>query len=163
MQPNKHRRTMTFVLGMVLCLMVATAQGQPPVVPVEVLSAHTVFIVNETGFAELQYTAELEMSKWGHFSLAESKDKADLIVLLSSGTHVHAIPDGQFPRTTGLNAFVEDAVPKGHTRIALVDPKSGTTLWSDVHKTEGGKVKSGHLLDELRQAYTDAEKAKSKS
>ena len=42
---------------------------------------------------------------------------------------------------------------QGHTRIALVDPKSGTTLWSDLHKTEGGKVKNGHLLDGLREAF----------
>ena len=74
-------------------------------------------------------------------------------MVLSSGTHVRAVPDCQFPRPTGLNAFAEDAVPPGHTRIALVDPKSGTTLWSDLHKTEGGKVKNGHLLDGLREAF----------
>jgi hypothetical protein len=158
---------MALLAGMVVCFAVAiyiplSAQGQPAALPPVVMSAHTVFIENETGFSELQYTAVLELSKWGHFELAENRDKADLVMVLSSGTHVHAIPDGQYPRTTGLNAFTEDEVPKGHTRIALLDPKSGATLWSDLHKTEGGKVKSGHLLDELRQAYDDAEKAKSK-
>jgi len=168
MRRNEHRRSEVlvcgvFLLGIVLCFMVSGAQGQPAALPPAVMSAHTVFIENQTGFAELQYTAVLELNKWGHFSLAESRESADLVMVLSSGTHVHAIPDGQFPRTTGLNAFVEDEVPKGHTRIALQDPKSGATLWSDTHKTEGGKVKGGHLLDELRQAYADAEKAKNKS
>jgi len=130
--------------------------------PQAVVAAHTIFIENETGFSELQYTAMLELNKWGRFELADSREKADLVMVLSSGTHVHAIPDGQFPRTTGLNAFSEDTVPKGHTRIALVDPKSGATLWSDLHKTESGKVKNGHLLDGLREAFDDYDKGKNR-
>lgn len=162
MQCIGHRRLMVFLLAMAVCVVnVSMVSGQPPTLPQTVLSAHTVFIDNQTTFSELEYTAVLELNKWGHFQLAD-RDRADLVLLLSSGTHVHAIPDGQYPRTTGLNAFTEDSVPAGHTRIALVDPKSGTTLWSDFHRTEGGKVKNGHLLDELRQAYQEAEKARSK-
>ncbi len=161
MQNNQHRGRKVFFLAMVICGIASTLAGQPPALPETVLSAHTVFIENQTTFPELEYAAVLEINKWGHFQLAD-KDKADLVLVLSSGTHVRAIPDGQFPRTTGLNAFTEDSVPAGHTRVALQDPKSGTILWSGVHKTEGGKVKSGHLLDELRQAYEDAEKARSK-
>jgi hypothetical protein len=170
MQANALRRTHLFVPGalvlgivVMVCVAVIGVQAQPAALPPTVMSAHSVFIENETGFAELQYTAVLELNKWGHFELADSREKADLVMVLRSGTHVHTIPDGQFPRATGLNAFTEEDVPKGHTRIALLDPKSGATLWSDYHKTEGGKVKSGHLLDELRQAYADAERTKSKS
>jgi hypothetical protein len=162
MQRSEHRIATILFLAIIACLSAAKVWGQPAAVPEAVLSAHSVFVENETGFAELQYTAILELSKWGHFQLAESREKADLVLALSSGTHVHAVPDGQYPRTTGLNAFSEETIPKGHTKIALLDPKSGTTLWSDFHKTEGGKVKSGHLLDELRQAYEDAEKARGK-
>jgi len=136
--------------------------GASPTLPQAVTSAHSVFLQNETGFAELEYTALLELNKWGRFDVVASQDKADLVLVLTCGTHVHAIPDGQFPRTTGLNAFTEESVPAGHTKIALVDPKSGTTLWSDLHKTEGGKVKSGHLLDGLRQAFDEYEKGKNK-
>ncbi len=161
MQSNQHRRRWAFLLAMAMCGIAATVAGQPPVLPEMVLSAHTVYIDNQTAFTELEYTVVLEINKWGHFQLAD-RDKADLVLVLTSGTHVHAIPDGQYPRTTGLNAFAEDPVPPGHTRIALQDPKSGATLWSGIHKTEGGKVKNGHLLDELRQAYEEAEKARSK-
>jgi hypothetical protein len=157
---NDRWRTTLFVLSVAVSVAAVNMQAQPTSMPQAVMNAHTVFVENETGFVELQYTAVLELSKWGHFQQAESREKADLVLVLSSGTHVHAIPDGQFPRTTGLNAFSEEAVPKGHTKIALVDPKNGATLWSGFHKTEGGKVKSGHLLDELRQAYEDTEKGK---
>jgi len=134
--------------------------AQPASLPEAVINAHSVFLVNETGFPELQYTAVLELSKWGHFEFAESREKGDLVLSLRSGTHVRALPDGQYPRPTGLNAFAEDAVPRGHTRVALLDPKTGATLWSDLRKTEGGKVKNGHLLDGLREAFDNYEKGK---
>ena len=57
-------------------------------------------------------------------------------------------------------APVEDPVPPGYTRVALLEPKSGRMLWSGKHKTEGSKVKNGHLLDELREAFRDYEKGK---
>jgi hypothetical protein len=161
MQPIKHRRRMVFLLALAMSVSLRTAWGQPPALPQTALNAHTVFVDNQTSFGELEYAAVLELNKWGHLELAD-RDKADLILVLSSGTHVRAIPDGQYPRTTGLNAFTEESVPAGHTRVALQDRKSGATLWSGVHKTEGGRVKSGHLLDELRQAYQEAEKARSK-
>ena len=161
MQNSKHRILMLFLLSLAFCGIVTSVVGQPPVLPDSVLTAHTVFIDNQTTFPELEYAAVLEINKWGQFQLAE-RDKADLVLVLSSGSHVHAIPDGQYPRTTGFNAFTEDSVPAGHTRLTLQDPKSGSALWSGLHKTEGGKVKSGHLLDELRQAYEEAEKARSK-
>lgn len=160
MRQYQHWGTALFALSLIVCIASASTYAQSTSLPAAVMNAHSVFVENETGFVELQYTAVLELSKWGHFQQAESREKADVVLVLSSGTHVHAIPDGQYPRTTGLNAFTEEAVPKGHTKIALVDPKSGATLWSGFHKTEGGKVKNGHLLDELRQAYEEAEKGK---
>jgi hypothetical protein len=47
-----------------------------------------------------------------------------------------------------------------YTRIALLEPKSGQVLWSSKHKTEGGKIKGGHLPDALREAFRDYEKGK---
>ena len=161
MQNSKHRILLLLLLSLAFCGIATRVVGKPSVLPDSVLTAHTVFIDNQTTFPELEYAAVLEINKWGRFMLAE-RDKADLVLVLTSGTHVHAIPDGQYPRSTGLNAFTEDSVPPGHTRLTLQDPKSGSSLWSGVHRTEGGKVKSGHLLDELRQAYEEAEKARSK-
>jgi hypothetical protein len=150
--------SLLFVILLYACALHVAAQ--PANLPEAVISAHTVFLVNETGFAELQNTAVLELDKWGHFEIAESREKADLVLSLTSGTHVRALPDGQYPRPTGLNAFTEDAIPKGHTRVALLDPKTGATLWSDLRKTEGGKVKNGHLLDGLREAFDNYEKSR---
>jgi len=132
--------------------------ANPTGLPQAVVNAHTIYVQNSTGFAELEYTAILELNKWGHFDLAESAEKANLILRLDSSTRVRVVPDGQLP---GTGHFAEDAgVPSGYTRIALVDPKSDQMLWSDLHKTEGAKVKDGHLLDGLREAFRSYEKGK---
>jgi len=124
-----------------------------------IVHAHSVFIENETGFNELGYELTLELSKWGRFELAESREKADLILRLDNGNHVRAVPEGQFPGSASNAISAGEEIPKGHTRISLLDPKTAALLWSDTHKTEGGKVKSGHLLDGLREAFDNYTKS----
>jgi hypothetical protein len=142
MSLSNIRKAAPLLLVLVFWVMTLPA-GAHPTLPQAVTTAHSVFLQNETGFPELEYTALLELNKWGRFNVVASQDKADLVLVLTGGTHVRAIPDG-------------------HTKIALVDPKTGATLWSDLHKTEGGKVKSGHLLDGLRQAFDEYEKNRNK-
>jgi hypothetical protein len=143
----------------VLCWAGWTAWAQPAVLPQAVVNAHTVYIQNETGFTELEYTAILELGKWGHFELAESREKADLILRLDSGTRVRLVPEGEVI-SAASSAPEESPVPPGYTRIALLEPKTGQMFWSGKHKTEGSKVKNGHLLDELREAFRECEKGK---
>jgi hypothetical protein len=145
---------------LLLSLASTTANAGPKNLPEAVVRAHTVFLENETGFVELQYAAVLELSKWGRFDIVESREKADLVMRLDGGSHVREVPEGQFPTRPGVNAFADSEIPKGHTRIALLDPKTNTLLWSDTHKTEGGKVKTGHLLDGLREAFDAYDKSR---
>ena len=96
MQPIKHRTAIVFFLAAASVIATTGIAGQPAPVPGSGFrSAHAVFIENETGFAELQYIAVLELNKWGQFQLADSREKADLVLVLSSGTHVRAIPNGR--------------------------------------------------------------------
>lgn len=147
------------VLTLLICLVALAGNAAPQSLPDTVTRAHTVFIENETGFNELAYTLVLELSKWGRFEVADDRGKADLILRLDNGNHVRALPEGQFP-SGAMDAFSDSGIPKGHTRIALLDPRNNTLLWSDTHKTEGGKVKNGHLLDGLREAFDSYEKSR---
>jgi len=142
-----------------LCWAGWSAWAQPPVLPQAVVNAHTVFVQNETGFTELEYTTILELNKWGHFELVESREKADLILRLDSGTRVRLVPVGEGIPVAN-SAAAESPVPPGYTRISLLQPKTGQVLWSGKHKTDGSKVKNGHLLDELRETFRDHEKGK---
>lgn len=157
MQRNSHAPA-RILPGLVLCLMAVQTWAVPKNLPDVVVRAHTVFLENETPFNELQYTAVMELTKWGRFDLVDSREKADLVMRLSSASHTRALPPGQFP-SGATNAVSESEIPAGYTRISLLDPKTNTVLWSDMHKTEGGKVKNGHLLDGLREAFDSYEKS----
>jgi hypothetical protein len=159
MQRDAHAAQAKFLLGLVLCLSPAQAGAVPKNLPDAVTRAHIIFLENETDFTELHYTAVLELTKWGRFDLVDSREEADLVMWLDGGNHVRSLPPGQFPSTTGVNALTDSEIPAGHTRIALLDPKTNAILWSDTHKTEGGKVKNGHLLDRLREAFDSYEKS----
>jgi len=148
---------------LVLVLLGSSGPGSgaaPGTLPEAVVRARSIFLENETGFVELQYVAVLELEKWGRFDFAESRDKADLVLRLDNGNQVRVLPEGTYPAPRLVPASSDSSVPKGHTRIALLDPKTNTLLWSDTHKTEGGKVKNGHLLDGLREAFDRYEKGK---
>jgi len=155
---NSHAAPGRILLVLIFCLSASQTVAVPKTLPDAVVRAHTIFLENETGFLELQYSTTLELTKWGHFELVDSREKADLVMRLESASHVRVVPDGQYPSRGGVNAVTENEIPRGHTRISLLDPKTNAVLWSDTHKTEGGKVKSGHLLDGLREAFAGYEK-----
>src|SRR5579862_6247492 len=146
-------------LMLVFWLAALKAEANSAGLPQALVKAHSVYIVNETGFSDLEFATILEIEKWGRFELAESHDKADLILRLDNASHVRAVPEGQVPSAADFAAG-DNAIPAGYTRVALLDPGSNQVLWSGLHKTEGGKVKSGHLLDELRDAFRDYYKGK---
>jgi len=157
MRKNSFLKKRIFPAVLVLCVAVLSVWANSTTLPEAAVKARTIYLQNDTGFAELEYTAVLELNKWGRFDLAESAGKADLILKLDGSTRVRAVSNGQVP---GAH-FTDDAsVPAGYTRIALVDPKSEQMLWSDLHRTEGARVKSGHLLDGLRDAFRSYEKSR---
>ena len=147
---------------LLLCTVPLQAGAQRAALPQAAINARTVYIENETSVAGLEYTALLELNKWGRFGLAESREKADLILLLDSGNRVRALPEGQYPSAEGIKGAKDGPVPKGYTRISLLDPKTSTKLWSDLQKTENSNVRNGHLLDGLRKAFDDYEKSRSR-
>lgn len=157
---SSHFAPARFLLGLTVCLIALQAMAVPKALPDAVVHAHSVFLINETGFNELGYSTVFELNKWGRFDLADSPEKADLILRLDCGNHVRAVPDGQFPSSDGFATADDSGIPKGYTRISLVDPKNNTVLWSNTHKTEGGKVKNGGLLDGLRDAFDSYEKSR---
>lgn len=146
------------VLASLLCAVPFLLNAVPQPLPDLVTHAHTVFLENETGFNELQYTLLLELSKWGRFDIMDTPEKADLIMRLDNENHVRLVPDGELPASSAANT--DSSVPKGYTRISLLDPKTKSILWADTHKTEGGKVKTGHLLDGLRGAFQSYDKSR---
>jgi hypothetical protein len=136
----------------------ARANGKHAVLPMKVLTASTIYVDNQTNSAELQNTAYIELSKWGQFQIVASPEKADLILRLSSGNSVKFVPgNGEPPAYDPKSAKqdssgADEAIPPGSTRLSLIDPKTGGSLWSDVRKTDNPKA-AAHMLDGLRDAF----------
>ena len=133
------------------------ANDKHPSLPTSVQNAKTIYVDNQTTSAELQNTAYTELSKWGRFQVVDTPQKADIVLRLSNGNYVKFVLGGENPGTYDPKAGKQDwmgadeAVPPGSTRISLIDPKSGNSLWSDIRKTDSPKAAT-RMLDGLRTA-----------
>jgi hypothetical protein len=114
-----------------------------------------VYVDNQTTDAQLQTEVYSELMKWGRFQIAESPQKADLILRISSGSMVRFVSgdatNAPAAETRVAPPSADDSVAPGFTRLTLVDPKSGNSLWSGQKKTSGAPA-GWHLLDSLRGA-----------
>ena len=138
---NEAGRSTKALVLMMLPFFAAQARAPHATLPQAVVDARTIYLESGTNPTGLEYTAILELNKWGHFVLVETKDGADLIMRLASRPG-------------------DSSVPKSYTLISVLDPKTGIKLWSDLEKTENSKVRNGHLLDGLRRAFDDYEKGR---
>jgi hypothetical protein len=159
--------TAAFLLAaMVLSLEIAHARDKRGTVPSKVLSAKTIFVDNQTNDAEIQHDAYMGLNKWGRYDIVDSPQKADLVLRLSGSSVVKFVPGGDAattynPRPVSEKSGGEELAPPGCTRITLIEPKSGTTLWSDVRKTSSAQEKS-RLLEGLHDAVDQQEKTRNK-
>jgi len=88
MQPNPGAVCRSLAVMLLLSLAPFGAWAGPRPLPDAVVHARSIFLENETGFHELGYSTVLELSKWGRFELAESRERADLILRLNNGNRV---------------------------------------------------------------------------
>jgi hypothetical protein len=128
-------------------LALAPARGQKQMAQSpRILSAKTVYFVNQSASDAVGKNALAQLKKWGKFQLASDRKQADLILLLSAdpykgGNIVFA--SGQTGSTENGHV-TEDPVPnynkQSPTRYAyltVIDPKTGDNLWSDKHRWGG--------------------------
>jgi hypothetical protein len=158
--------TSAFLVIVLLALHGATtteANDKRASLPSRVLAAKTVYVENQTTTAELQNTAYTELTKWGRLQIVDTPQKADIVLRLSNGNYVKFVPGGENAPVAepkaGQNNFAgaDEAVPPGSTRISVIDPKTGDSVWSDIRKTNNAKVAT-HMLDGLRDAFDQKQK-----
>ena len=131
------------------------AKNGPGTVPASVLAARAVYVENETSDAQIQTAVYAELVKWGRFQIADTPQKADLILRISNGNMVRFVSgDAATAPTVETKAtpqVSEEPVPPGFTRLTLVEAKTGNSVWSGQRKTTGSPA-GWHLLDSLRDA-----------
>jgi hypothetical protein len=136
-------------------------------VPEKVLSAKTIYVDNQTTDAELQHDAYMGLNKWGRYEIVDASQKAEVVLRLSGSSIVKFVSGGDPSATHNPNSVSETSMageelaPPGCTRLTLIEPKSGATLWSEVRKTSNSQEKS-RLLDGLHEAVNQQVKGHSK-
>jgi hypothetical protein len=162
----KKAASVFFLAAMLSVLGIAQANDKRALSS-RVLSAKTIYVDNQTNDAELQHDAYMGLGKWGRYEIVDSPQKADVVLRLSGSSVVKFVPGGNpsatyNPKPVSENsAGAQELAPPGCTRITLVEPKSGTTLWSDVRKTSNAQEKS-RLLEGLHEAVDQQEKYRGK-
>jgi hypothetical protein len=160
------KRLVRILVATLAIILASAASASHSTLPSSVLLANTIYVDNQSGFAELSTIAYMELSRWGRFEPVGSVAKADLRIVLTGSSFVKEVRAGEAPsydpkKTNVRPAELPEAAPNGFTRVTLQDVKSGKTLWSGLTKTDGPRVK-GKLLDGLREAYNQAEKIRYK-
>jgi len=160
------KRLLLILAAATAMILAAAANASHTTLPNSIFQARTVYVDNQSGFAELYTIAYMELARWGRFEPVESSKKADLVIVLTGSSYVRALPAGEVPKYDPKKVSVRpmespEAAPAGYTRVTLQDVKSGKTLWSGLTKTDGPRVK-GKLLDGLREAYDEADKIRYK-
>lgn len=162
----QNKRLLWISLAVAAFILATAVNAANTPLPNSIFAARTIYVDNQSGFAELSNVAYLEINRWGRFEPVESAAKADLQIVLTGSSYVRVVASGEMlmfdPKKTNVRpAELPEAAPNGYTRVTLQEVKSGKTLWSGLAKTDGPRVK-GRLLDGFREAYDQADKIRYK-
>ena len=165
-------RPLVFVIATIVLLVASSyAKHEKMPLPSQVMTAKTIYIDNRSGDADIGDKAYDELRKWGRFQIVDSAEKADVVLLLSASKYISGYSSDSYHNTRGsvdssgnIEAHTSgnsssDAIVSGQTYVTIVDPKSGTPLWSDA-RAWGRKSATRGLIKELRERMEQQEAGK---
>jgi hypothetical protein len=176
------RRSISFLWA--LCILSfsfpALAKTKHAPLPVQVLQAKNVYLVNQTQIASLGDKAFDELTKWGRFKVVQKPEEADLVLVLSatstvtgfdthtSGNTTGTVDESGNVQLSGQSNSRSQARTVSYTYLTAIDPKTGAHLWSDVkewgslfHPVSATRSLVKELRDRIEEQESDV-KGKSK-
>jgi hypothetical protein len=154
-----------------VCIPLGVAKDKHAPLPTAILIAKTIYIDNQSGFANMGDRAYDELSKWGRYQVVDSATKADLVLLLSanaydggyvsSGSHntYGSVSDSGDVNLYGSSTSTTSHVTVHYSHLTIINPKDGASLWSDQKKWGWHSATRG-LIKELRNRVEEQEKEK---
>jgi hypothetical protein len=134
--------------------------------PAKVLTAKTVFIQNDSSYADLADKAYTQLKAWGRFQVVDAKEKADLILVLTSASTQTQGSGSEWMSMCNFQtgACAGGSVPSSKTntwnfsRVKLIDASTGDTAWAD-QMVWGAKYSATvELVKALRQRIEEQER-----
>ena len=168
----KRRAIISCAIWFVLCSQLCNAKETHAPLPSAVLTAKTIYVDNQSGVAVMGDRAYDELRKWGRFEIVDNPQKADMVLLLSVTSYDAGYVLNGTGQTVGANDGSTNSqvysegearhveIPDAH--VTLIDPKTGTRLWSDVRRAGVYKSATRELVKELRDRISEQEKAAKK-
>jgi hypothetical protein len=120
-------RTLYQTAMIALAVSSGLAAAESPL-PVEVRSAKTVYLVNETGNDKVLAVATDQLRSWARFAISQSKDDADLVIVF---THKKGMDKWSNVGITEMDVFV-----KGHGEPAFVAKDALKLITDPQHPTK---------------------------
>lgn len=103
--------------------------------PVKLFAAKSVYFDNETGFAAVGTDAIRELKRWGRFQVVRSRDRADLVFVLSSEEYSEEVDDLGPANKTNFEPdwFLHFHYRPANAYLTVIDTITGETLWAGSH------------------------------
>jgi hypothetical protein len=112
---------------MIALVLLPPATAESPI-PVQVRSAKTVYLMNETGNEKVLATATDQFTSWGRFAISKSRDDADLVVVF---IHKNSMDKWGNVGITEMDVFV-----KGQNEPAFIAKDALKLLGDRQHPTK---------------------------
>jgi len=152
-----------------LASLASAKKQQPPQhapLPAKVLESKTIYIQNDSGWAEMADNAYTQLKAWGKYQVVDVKEKADLILVLAVTTEQ---TEGTRHKWVNLHnsqtgAWTNGTVPVATTEtlkfseLKLIDPATGDMAWSDRLMWSRKRSATEVLIQSLRQRVEEQEK-----
>lgn len=133
MQKRLVALALVFVFGSGL---LATAKSpKPRVLAAKLFVAKSVYFDNETGFAAVGADALRELKRWGRFRVVQTRDRADLVFVLSSEEYSEGVGDLGPANKADFEPdwFLHFHYRPANAYLTVIDTITGDTLWAGTH------------------------------
>jgi hypothetical protein len=124
---------LVFVFG--FGLLAPAKSPKQHLLPVKLFAAKSVYFDNETGFAAVGADAIRELKRWGRFQVVRSRDRADLVFVLSSEEYAEEVDDLGPANKTNFEPdwFLHFHYRPANAYLTVIDTITGETLWAGSH------------------------------
>jgi hypothetical protein len=163
-------RYMLILLALLAVSPWLVAKNKPAIehapLPAKVLESKTILIQNDSGWAEASDKAYTALKSWGRFQIVDTKEKADLVLVLQTveqernGSDTSWVSAYNSQTSAWTNGTVES--PSTHvvrfTQIKLIDTATSQTAWADRLIWRRKRSATEKLIESLRQRIEEQEK-----
>jgi hypothetical protein len=115
MRPSQPARKI-FLSGLCVVCSASLAAQDPPPLPEKLVVAKSVYLVNNSGDLKAFDTFYQELKRWSRFDIANSRERADVVMVLTT------LPKVQAASGTAVEAL----------ELKILDPATADVLWSDM-------------------------------